>query len=325
MSTFISIVLSTIFAIVITWYFTRKQMKKNEITHFFINSYDVGKGLHNEFPKFQLTYDNKELSNEVLVLKGGFINTGRNDITGLKNDSDINIILPKGCSFREIKIKQLSDDLGVTISNNRDPNIISIGIDEKYMSGESFEYTAIIETTEEIKNLHSKIEFKHRIPNTSKIKSKDIIDQLTRTGHSITPNPLEKTMGFVCLMLTLVFCILSISFIFLQKVQYNLIEKGSGDELSMYKMPGPQLFVSDNDIIPFYGFKKITKEELKSNYELLPKTDFSWRNIDSVSGIVSAFFAFIYFVIAIRSFYLWKKNKRIYQLLIQYEQEFIKK
>ncbi len=126
-------------------------------------------------------------------------------------------------------------------------------------------------------------------------------------------------MGFAILMLSIILCILSISFIFLQKVQYNLIEKESGEEFSMYIMPGSQLFVSDNDIIPFYGFKKITKEELKRNYELLPKTDFSWSNNDSLTGIACAFMAFLYFVCSIFLFYLWHKNKRIYQLLKQYE------
>ena len=96
MDNFISIILSLIIAISVTWYFTKKQMKKNEITHFSINSYDVGKGLHNVFPNFRLTYEGEEMSNKVIVLKGGFINSGRNDIIGLKNDSNIKIFLPEG-------------------------------------------------------------------------------------------------------------------------------------------------------------------------------------------------------------------------------------
>lgn len=326
MDTIISVILSSVLAIFITSYFTRKQMKKNEITHFSINSYDVGKGLHNEFPQFKLTYDNKELSNQVLVLKGGFINTGRNDITGLRNNSDINIILPNECSLREIKIKQLSKDLGVTVCKKDATNIISFGIDEKLMSGESFEYTAIIETTKEIKNLHRKIEFKHRIPNTSQIRNEYIIGQQTQKGN-LTELVLpfsgikEKAMGLISITVAAFFCIASISFIFVQKVPYNLIEKGSDKEMSIYVTPKSQLYVSDNDIIPFFDNKKITKEELNSKYDFLPKTDFSWNSSDSVTGIMLAFFALLYFLTTIFSFYLWNRKKRIYQLLKQYEKE----
>ncbi len=321
MDTIISIILTTVIAIAITWYFTRKQMKKNEITHFSINSYDVGKGLHNEFPKFQLTYDNKELSNDVLVLKGGFINSGRNDITGLKNASDINIILPNECSLREIKIKQLSNELGITVCKKEATNIISFGIDEKFMSGESFEYTAIVETTKEIKNLHRKIEFKHRIPNTSKIKNEYFRGEQTQMGHLIMQEPTEKALGFMSLMAVVFFCVASMSFIFVQKMSYCLMEKGSHKEMSIYVTPGPQLYVSDNSIIPFIDNKTITKEELNSKYDFSPKTDFSWSSSDSITGIMLALFALIYFVGTIFSFYLWNKKKRIYQLLERYEQE----
>ena len=59
MNTLLTIVLwaiGIIATVVVTWYFTKKQMSKNEITHFSINSYDVGKRLHDEFPAFQLQY-----------------------------------------------------------------------------------------------------------------------------------------------------------------------------------------------------------------------------------------------------------------------------
>ena len=48
---------------------------------------------------------------------------------------------------------------------------------------------------------------------------------------------------------------------------------------------------------------------------------FSWSSSDSITGIMLALFALIYFVGTIFSFYLWNKKKRIYQLLERYEQE----
>lgn len=316
------IIITTIVGVIVA----KWQMKKNKIIHFSINSYDVGKGLHNEFPKFQLTYENKELNNEVQVLKGGFINIGRNDITGLKNDSDINIILPKGCSLKDIKIKQLSDDLDVrACKSEKAQNIINFSIDEKLMSGEGFEYTAIIEITEEIGNLHRKIDFKHRIPNTSKITN-EYIGQQMRKESPIKTNVLfplknEKAMGFFLLAGTFILCIFSLYCFFVQRVQYSIIEKGTNKEYSLFLAPQSQLYISDNELVPFWDNKKITKAELDNRYIVSIKTEYSLGNDYSMPGLLFAFMALVYFISAVFSFYLWNKKKRIYHLLEQYEQE----
>lgn len=321
METVISIILTSIIAIVITWYFTRKQMKKNEITHFSINSYDVGKGLKNEFPQFKLTYEDKELSNEVLVLKGGFINSGRNDIIGLKNDADINIILPEECSLKEIHVKQLSNDLGVKACKNKEKaNIISFGIDDKFMSGESFEYSAIIEATKEISNLHRKIEFKHRIPNTSKIINEYIMRQLTHEGHPSIPLFIrEKSMGFVSLIAAVFFCLFSLYLIFLQKVQCSPVDRDTNSKVYVYITPLSKLYISDNDLLPFWGGKNITTAEFNKDYYFSHKIIYSWSNENTITGIMLAIFALVYFTTALFSFYLWNKKKHIYKLLEQYE------
>lgn len=323
METILSIIISSIIAIAITWYFTRMQMKKNEISHFAINSYNVGKGLHNEFPKFKLTYEEKELLDEVMVLKGGFINIGRNDITGLKNNSDINLILPEGCSIKDVQLRRLSNDLDVKGCVNKDaPNIISFGIDEKFMSGESFEYTAIIESVKEIKNLHKKIEFKHRIPNTSKIRNEYVITvPIIKANKSTSLLIKEKSFGFVFLISAIIFGLFSLFFFFVQRVQYSLYEKGTDKETTLYMTPKSIFYVSDNDLIPFYDNKKVSKEEIDNNYYILPKTKFSWCSDNSIIGIVLAILAIVYFVSALMPFYAWNRKKRIYQLIEQYQKE----
>ena len=79
MTTILSIIVSSI----ITFFIAKWQMKKNKIVHFSVNSYDIGKGLSNEFPDFQLHYGGEDLTDNVMVLKGGFMNTGRNDIDAM--------------------------------------------------------------------------------------------------------------------------------------------------------------------------------------------------------------------------------------------------
>ena len=49
MTTILSIIVSSIIA----FFIAKWQMKKNKIVHFSVNSYDIGKGLSNEFPDFQ--------------------------------------------------------------------------------------------------------------------------------------------------------------------------------------------------------------------------------------------------------------------------------
>ena len=93
-----------VLGLIASYYIARWQMKKNRIVHFSINSYDIGKGLINEFPEFQLHYDGKVLANNVMVLKGGFMNTGRNDIDALKGDSDLKLILPEECAVKTVKV-----------------------------------------------------------------------------------------------------------------------------------------------------------------------------------------------------------------------------
>ena len=298
-------------------------MRKNEICHFSINSYNVGKGLHNVFPKFKLTYDEKEMSDDVLVLNGGFVNTGRNYITGLKNDSDINIILPDGCSLKEVQLKRLSSDLSVKTCV--DPNAtgrISFGIDEKFMSGESFEYIAIIESAKEIKSLKKKIEFKHRIPNTSKIRNEYILGQQIQHGSLSKFNPMkERPLGVLLIITALLFGLFTLALFFQQKVQFHIYEKGSGEEKCVYITPQSQLYVSDNDLIPFFDNQTITKEEFNKNYVVKVETEFSWGNDNSTIGIFFSFIAILYFAFGFMALYIWNRKKRIYRLLEQYGKE----
>ncbi len=299
-------ILSTLFAVFITWYFTKKQMKKNEITHFIINSYDVGRGLQNEFPKFQLTYEESKLTNVVQVLKGGFINDGRNDISGLKNESDINLILPKGCYLKDILIKPLSEELKVTAhANEKDPNIINFAIDDLFMSDEIFEYTAIIETSEEINNLHRNIKFKHRIPNTSNIKQENMIGQLVQNDHkkkkgyfsylyNIMNNKVIMLSYF--LFLTLMLAFYSFYLIFSQKAQFVIVDNNTLKEYSLYLTPKSSLIISDNDLLPYFDNKTISEKEIGNNYQISFKTNYSWNNEDSIAGIAIGCISIIYII-----------------------------
>ena len=153
--------------LIASYFIAKWQMKKNKIVHFTIKSYDIGKGLRDEFPEFELHFSGETLSKDVKVIKGGFINIGKNDIEG----AEFNLVLPDGCIIKTIKIAPTDDNLIVNASVAPDKkHIIRFTINGIFISDEHFEYTAIVEVPEEIDDIADKMLFQHRIKNTEKIK-----------------------------------------------------------------------------------------------------------------------------------------------------------
>lgn len=323
MENMVYFLLSTLVAVFITWYFTKKQMKKSEITHFSINSYDVGKGLHDEFPKLQLNYENEKLSEKVLVLKGGFINTGNNDITGLKNDSDINIILPDDCYMKDIIIKRLTDDVEVTACADKEKsNIISFSINDKLMAGESFEYSAIIEVKSDISHLDRQISFKHRIPNTSKIHNEHLSDlevYRKEKNDKLLPFRTEFSLALFLFFLALFSLLFSLSYLFEQNILCSVVENKTGNIYSLYVSPNSELYISDNDTYPYFNKKTVTKEEISKNYKMAYQFSYRWEDSKTRDGLILAFFFLFTICLSVCFFYIWSKKKRLYTLFEQYE------
>ena len=165
--TSISIVLG-IAGIICTYFIARWQMKQNQIDHYFINSYEIGKGLTDDFPGIALHYRGEILSNNVNVLIGGFINNGRNDVGEDGRQTDIKLVLPEGYVVKAVKITPLTQGLEVANPNvdEEKKNEIVFGIDGLFKSDECFNYSAIIETPDGIGGLYDQIKLDHRIKNT---------------------------------------------------------------------------------------------------------------------------------------------------------------
>ena len=135
-------------------------------------------------------------------------------------------------------------------------------------------------------------------------------------------NPIkEKSLGVMSLMGALFFVLLTSSLIFQQKVQYYIHEKGSDKELSVYITPQSRLYVSDNDVIPFFDNRTITKDEIDKKYDIAFKTNYSWGSDNSILGIFLAVLTLFYLVSALMVLYIWNRKKHIYKLLEQYEKE----
>lgn len=169
----ISIVATAIISVLIAIW----QMKKNRIDHYFINSYDIGKGLTDEFPDFSLHYGDEMLVNNVKVLQGGFMNTGNRDIGDDGKLTGFKLILPNGCVVKNAKVSPLKNGLKVNcpiknedcwiIEQKREENELCFEIDGVMKSKEWFNYTAIIETPNGMGDLYKQLGLDHRIKDTT--------------------------------------------------------------------------------------------------------------------------------------------------------------
>lgn len=294
MTTFVYPLVLCIVGIIGTYIFTKWQMKKNEIVHFYTNAYEIGKGLSDEFPDFKLHFGDDVLSGSVMVLKGGFMNTGRNDINGLKGQNDIKLILPNECKIKAFTISPSTEDLVVSaIKDNEKENILKFGISELFKTDEYFKYTVIIETSKEIESLHSELKFHHRISNTDKIKN---------VYNRLQSNSRNSNFGAI-LFITLFMIFLGISSTY-RELPYKIYQKSSGKEVNMYIDLNSKIYVNEGIPIPYVSGTVISSDELEKDYKIVPITNFKWGRIMIIRAI--SFFLFILII----SFFLYKHKLR---------------
>lgn len=309
----VTTVISIAISAIITFFIAKWQMKKNKIVHFSINSYDIGKGLSNEFPEFQLHYGGEELADNVMVLKGGFINTGRNDINALKGDADIKLILPDECKIKAFTISSSTEDLIVSVNkDNEKENILNFGVSEIFKTDEFFKYTAIVETPKEIETLHSGLKFRHRISNTDKIKNTYIGPQKSQ----FVKRP-YKIMMISSVIIAILMMLLNIDLIFCHNIRYEIYKKTNNQEVEIRIDSNSNLYVNEGLAIPFILGTKISLDEFEKEYKIVPMTEY---RLNSSENVV-AFFSLVLSVCILSIYYIvWWKNGHIMNVLKENEE-----
>lgn len=159
-------IIGIVASIIITRYYTRLQMAKNQISHFAIKSFDVGKGLREMFPDFQMLYHGKSLAKYARVCQGSFRNTGSKDIHN-NEGFGFSLIFPEECVIKAIRVIPSTEDLSInTQIDAKEPNKVYFYINELIRTSEEFKYTVLLESSEYIKNPFGRLSFSNRIPNT---------------------------------------------------------------------------------------------------------------------------------------------------------------
>lgn len=299
-----------IVGLIASYFIAKWQMRKNKIVHFSINSYDIGKGLSDDFPAFKLNYDGEDLSSDVIVLQGGFMNCGRNDIAGLNGERDVKIVFPEECKVKAVIVSPSEEELLVSanIENDKD-NILNFGISDVFKSDEYFKYTAIVETSKEMKELHNKLRFQHRILNTDKIRNTYLGLQRDRS---------KKRLSKILISLLVFIVLLSVITASYQSIQYKVYHKGSDKEVKLYIDPSSNLYVDEGIYIPFFNGTLISSEEFDNNYDIKPITEYRWNSPLMISKIFEVMFSIIYIILL---YYLvWGRNAHIIHVIKENEE-----
>lgn len=311
-----SIIISVL-GIIASYFFFRWQMKKNKIVHYLINSYDIGKGLTAEFPDFNLHFGGDVLSDNVMVIKGGLINMGRNDINGLKGDGDIKLFFPQEYKVKAISLSQFSDGLNVKLSKDKmNDNSVNVGIKDLFKTKEFIKYTAIVEVPNKGEFSKDKITFQHRIPNTN-IKSTYIgpySESLKRKADIAF-----RTILFILFALFLV----SIPLTSIDMMRYQVYKKSTGEQVKMYVDRESKIHVIDDAENPFFNEGYCIKpEEFNKDYKVSPIADYRWFSTNNAIyyGIfIYAIYQIVFFYYIFFGKYISMEKRRIINVITRKE------
>ncbi len=252
----LAIIISIITTAIISYIFFKWQNKKNTIVHFTINTYDIGSGLSNDFPGFKLSYDSSELSNSVKVLTGGFMNNGKKDIP---SDPSFELILPEKCRIKALKTSP--SDKGMAISHtidNTKGNVVCFSIKGIFKSDEYINYKMIVETPENIGELDDKLCFNHRIVNTDKINN-----IFVRSTSEKAKWKRRIWIGYIFILL------IGVSLVCLNPKMNINVYNSDNKKVNLHVSPNSSIYEKN----VFWG-KKVSEEELESNYHFSPITTF---------------------------------------------------
>ena len=165
--TIILAVLGIIATIIVTHYYTKKQMAKNQISHFAIQTYNLGRGVKEVFPEFLMMYNGMALEKYTRFCEGRFKNTGNKDIHG-NDELGFSLIFPDHYSIKAIDVTATTEELTIRHEIDKERNnIIHFFFKNLLRTGEEFKYSVLLDSSENDNNPFGKLRFSNRIPDTS--------------------------------------------------------------------------------------------------------------------------------------------------------------
>ena len=269
----------------------------------------------NNFKDIKLLHDNHPIKNNLVYLKGAFINNGDIDIKTSIGENSITLSLPTDYKWVDFTITSHSDDLDCKISQMpENKKKISFDIFKK---DEFIIFEGLIDAPQKIESdsFDSIVKFNHRIENTSKINVETILDAKSLKSKSF----MRKMLGGY-IILGLLLCVLAFMMHDGSPLRYHNFMENMGTDYSASITPQNEIVLKETSNNFFSNIFweifdtpiKISKNEFCNSYKV---SNYQQNNHDYIiiaELIVIALFAILLFV----PYYMQiRKTKRINKIL----------
>ncbi|WP_319779993.1 hypothetical protein [Maridesulfovibrio sp.] len=263
----LGVIISLLFG-VLGVYLTVRSRYSGEITFFREQTIELYDAVGSTIEGLTVTYNKENVSENLVLINGSFVNTGKNDISANMVEKPITLELPTGYKWLNANILKKDSRADATISNNNSLQVRT-GL---FRCGECIKIHALVQVPEKEKattlkpktQLHNDLRFTHRITNTKEIKEKEFYPQ----------NEILYLAGIVItVMLSTLFCYQSITIGALPTKETRLItsyktDNNSTEQVSI-KILGSNRFLINSLESNFE--KKVLLNELNKNITSNPK------------------------------------------------------
>jgi len=265
------------------------------------------------FQEISILFESNPIKENLIYIKGSFINDGDIDIEGEKIEKPISLTLPKGLRWVNCKITSQSKDFICKFEIHSETDLEFIfGL---FRKSEFFQIEAIIEALDDKlnhENIFEELKFQHRIANTQKISVTTLLteSQMKNKKGKIKSNIITTA---VQMLLPTVISLIFIVFLKSADIHYKYNLNGQIIEYKAAAKKNGQIELTDiatneDNLIPIEKFQK------KENYILFIPDISIWQRIKGSWYIIPIYF---FLVILFIGFDYWelRKSNKIYKIL----------
>lgn len=310
--TIVGLIATFVFGFLSIDLFKRKQYP-GKITFVKQSSIGLFDSFVKNFNEISILFEEKPIKDNLIYVKGCFINDGDIDIEGAKIEKPICIELPEKYSWVNCKITDTTQNLFSDYKIENEKNVfINFGL---FRKGEFIQIEALIQASHDINNddnIFDKIKFTHRISQTQKITTTNLLSESQikkKKGKAI------QAILSTAIQILIPFIIIIIFFIFFKsaEINYRSYEKGIINE---YKANPKRDGVVELKNLLTDEVKTISIKNFQDKSKYLPfipkKT--IWQKLME-SWYLVPFWLTAVTIIVLLDFWEVRKSNKIYQIL----------
>lgn len=265
------------------------------------------------FNEIAILFEDKPIKDNLIYIKGCFINDGDIDIEGEKIEKPICIELPEKYSWVNCKITDTTKNLFSNYKITNDKNVdLNFGL---FRKGEFIQIEALIQASHEIDNddnIFDQIKFTHRISQTQKITTTNLLSEnqiKKRKGRII------QRIWYTAIQLLVPFVITIGLFIFLKSAGINYRSVENGKTIEYKATPKRDGIVKMKNLLTDKE-KSISIAEFQDKSKYIPfipdKT--LWQQLKESWFIIPAWLALL-LVFGLLDYWEVRKSNKIYRIL----------